>query len=602
MGGGTTFGVLGGGSGRSGRYSGSKCELQESVAVVARCAYFERGCCFARAAVGFVFGLCVRVGSASLLELSRCLVCRVASLVERCDTCLWLLPSLSWLVVNSGEVEVHRLANVFWWCFPELFVVVLLFAVALPLRLSCCATSGLRYAVVVLAEQLLALWVEVLPKLPCVVLAVGQEVGFVPCTLRALPDGSIVSAVGVWLFVLLWKCRSRLVVFPFMWKRLVVRVSFPCFTLFTRGDVAPLWCCVTKFSLVGCASGTTCGSLWFSLWFLVLPCRHTLADGCLASVIATFVAKVPPLLSCFEVELVAPLVRVVFLWCDRAACPVFSLCLEALVVVWCMALSACVVGAVVYFVPFGAWVHCVVPWVALGACIGTVCCAVCLDRSPISGTSGFGCGLCLGFPSRHGERVCLVGVPCFGVDPFEVDVLPSTFVVVLFPVRFADVFIVVCPGQTTRMIWVGSSGADGHCPTCRGVLHVYAIAWHSLCGKLKVATTGKSRCDLVVGLHLFVAAELPVTTVIRVATALCVAFLSPSVNDAPTLPFGSFSLPSSSPRWEASFPFFSGGAELGGAATARAEHWSVVVERGGGGRGFVKALVGVRFFIISRDF
>ncbi|MQL92748.1 hypothetical protein Taro_025379 [Colocasia esculenta] len=42
--------------------------------------------------------------STSLLELSRCFVCRVAPLVERCDTCLWLLSALCWLVVNSGEV------------------------------------------------------------------------------------------------------------------------------------------------------------------------------------------------------------------------------------------------------------------------------------------------------------------------------------------------------------------------------------------------------------------------------------------------------------------------------------------------------------------
>ncbi|MQL91328.1 hypothetical protein Taro_023938, partial [Colocasia esculenta] len=32
------------------------------------------------------------------------LVCRVAPLVERCDTYLWLLSALCWLVVNSGEV------------------------------------------------------------------------------------------------------------------------------------------------------------------------------------------------------------------------------------------------------------------------------------------------------------------------------------------------------------------------------------------------------------------------------------------------------------------------------------------------------------------
>ncbi|MQL73896.1 hypothetical protein Taro_006254 [Colocasia esculenta] len=42
--------------------------------------------------------------SASLLVLSRCFVCRVAPLVEGCDTCLWLLSALCWLVVNSGEV------------------------------------------------------------------------------------------------------------------------------------------------------------------------------------------------------------------------------------------------------------------------------------------------------------------------------------------------------------------------------------------------------------------------------------------------------------------------------------------------------------------
>ncbi|MQL69157.1 hypothetical protein Taro_001453 [Colocasia esculenta] len=32
------------------------------------------------------------------------LVCRVAPLVERCYTCLWLLSALCWLVVNSGEL------------------------------------------------------------------------------------------------------------------------------------------------------------------------------------------------------------------------------------------------------------------------------------------------------------------------------------------------------------------------------------------------------------------------------------------------------------------------------------------------------------------
>ncbi|MQM22009.1 hypothetical protein Taro_055056 [Colocasia esculenta] len=66
----------------------------------------------------------------------------------------------------------------------------------------------------------------------------GQEVCFVSCALWALPDGSLVSAMGVWLVVLLWKCQSRLVVSPCVWKRLVVRVSFPYFSLVAWGGGA----------------------------------------------------------------------------------------------------------------------------------------------------------------------------------------------------------------------------------------------------------------------------------------------------------------------------------------------------------------------------
>ncbi|MQL89518.1 hypothetical protein Taro_022098 [Colocasia esculenta] len=90
-----------------------------------------------------VFGLvclCVVVRCARDAELSRCLACCVAPLVERYNTCLWLLSAWCWLVEGSGEVlpefflvgssgskaEVHRLVAL---CsgggFPELFVVVL---------------------------------------------------------------------------------------------------------------------------------------------------------------------------------------------------------------------------------------------------------------------------------------------------------------------------------------------------------------------------------------------------------------------------------------------------------------------------------------------
>ncbi|MQL97030.1 hypothetical protein Taro_029715, partial [Colocasia esculenta] len=47
---------------------------------------------------------CIWVRSALLLGLSRCFVYRVALLVDRCNTCLWLLSAWCWLVVSSGEV------------------------------------------------------------------------------------------------------------------------------------------------------------------------------------------------------------------------------------------------------------------------------------------------------------------------------------------------------------------------------------------------------------------------------------------------------------------------------------------------------------------
>ncbi|MQL97864.1 hypothetical protein Taro_030565, partial [Colocasia esculenta] len=50
---------------------------------------------------------------------SRCSMCHVASLVERSDNCLWLLSAWCWLVVSSGEVEMHRLVAL---CSGEVFL------------------------------------------------------------------------------------------------------------------------------------------------------------------------------------------------------------------------------------------------------------------------------------------------------------------------------------------------------------------------------------------------------------------------------------------------------------------------------------------------
>ncbi|MQM17564.1 hypothetical protein Taro_050536 [Colocasia esculenta] len=164
--------------------AGSECELQECVAAVAGCTCFERGCWFARDVFRFVINLRIRVGVSRRLREPTCdvaftgaglwsvemvevgifaqakqmLVCCVAPLVERCDTCLWLLSALCCLVANSGEVlpEFFSVGSggglryvavvlvvAFWWVFPEWHL----------------GGSG--------GERLLALWVEVLPKRPC---------------------------------------------------------------------------------------------------------------------------------------------------------------------------------------------------------------------------------------------------------------------------------------------------------------------------------------------------------------------------------------------------------------------------------------------------
>ncbi|MQM12369.1 hypothetical protein Taro_045286 [Colocasia esculenta] len=163
-------------------------------------------------------------------------VCRVSPLVECCDTYLWLLPALCWLVVNSGEV------------FPEFFSTGSGGSEVSP-ELCCARFWLLRHCPLVEVRyqdySRLVLPVVVLPQgrvflAVLVGLRVTPRSGgcFVSRALRALPDGGLVSAMGVWLVVLLWKCQSRLVVFPCVWKRLVVRVSFPCFSLVARGGGA----------------------------------------------------------------------------------------------------------------------------------------------------------------------------------------------------------------------------------------------------------------------------------------------------------------------------------------------------------------------------
>ncbi|MQL70419.1 hypothetical protein Taro_002743 [Colocasia esculenta] len=175
---------------------------------------------FALAVVGFVLGLRVRLGVSRMLREPACGVAFTDAGMFPVDP---VLPEF--FSVGSGGVEVHRLAVVFWWCFPELFVVVL---------------CGFPELLVVVLNGALVVLVEVLPE---------------PVVL--LPLSTVFSLLAIWL------------------GRVLVRIGR--LTLFL----------------------TLCGLCQMAVW---------------------------------------------------AACPVFSVrrhqrCLEALVAVWCVALSACVVGA-----------------------------------------------------------------------------------------------------------------------------------------------------------------------------------------------------------------------------------------------------------------
>ncbi|MQM13523.1 hypothetical protein Taro_046448 [Colocasia esculenta] len=213
---------------------------------------------------------CVPVRCARDAELSRCLACCVAPLVERCNTYLWLLSAWCWLVVSSSEVLLEFFSvgsGLFrarfcccgatsgfevccWlgWCVLEGFsqndaLVVLvescfvLFWLSL-LSLSLCEDELSLFPVgLSLLQSAWAFSVKVLCPWPCVwllhwpaCLVVRFQVfsavlaDFVcPCGLggllcscarRALADGGLVSVVVLGCLCFVWKCQSRVVVLP----------------------------------------------------------------------------------------------------------------------------------------------------------------------------------------------------------------------------------------------------------------------------------------------------------------------------------------------------------------------------------------------------
>ncbi|MQL83983.1 hypothetical protein Taro_016482 [Colocasia esculenta] len=323
-----------------------------------------------------VEGVLALLESARLLELSRCFVCRVAPLVERCDTCLWLLSALCWLVVNSGEVlpeffsvgsggglryAAVELAVAFWWVFPER-------------RLG--GPGG---------ERLLALWVEVLPKLPC---------GSVPCV-------QCEAAPGVLLFGLLVQASFRCVFFLCLSCDLEALVAVGRVALPTCGGRSGA---LQSFS-VGLESFQAIGAVAYCTLSVVLPVsRVVLAVGANVLHLAEF---------------------------------------------WCLWWHPLLVLKWFVFVPSGALVALSVALVvavsesfplALGICR-------CLELSGLANL-------------RHLPWFCLCACTCGACG-----------------LAFCGSTVVVCPYRTMRMIWVRSSGAGGHCPAHRGFSMCVFSAW-----------------------------------------------------------------------------------------------------------------------------
>ncbi|MQL76380.1 hypothetical protein Taro_008759 [Colocasia esculenta] len=132
------------------------------------------------------------------------------------------------MVVSSGEVlleffSVGSGGKV----LPRTALCSFRATVVLPLWFEVCRLVGLCSGEV-LPGRLLALLVE-----------------------RALPDGGLVSVVGVWMAVLLVEvCVLRCSFISLVCGRDSLRVSFLWFSWVARGGDAPLWCCVARVRIV----------------------------------------------------------------------------------------------------------------------------------------------------------------------------------------------------------------------------------------------------------------------------------------------------------------------------------------------------------------
>ncbi|MQL76012.1 hypothetical protein Taro_008386 [Colocasia esculenta] len=199
---------------------------------------------------------------------------------------------------------------------------------------------------------------------------------------------------------------------------------------------------------------------------------------------------------------------------------------------WCLWWHHVVMLEWFVFILSGAWVHYVVPWVAPGVRVGTVCCAVCPDRSPIGGTPGIGLGLCSGFPLSLGSEGVSFWYPISVWVP-----------------RGRRVVLDLCSCFDSRAIWrrLGMLGLANLkrlpwfclCACACGALGLVFLWLHSCCVSLsdheddlvflvglvraapvELSTSVGVLCAVVVHPHVSVTSDVPDATVIHVATAL----------------------------------------------------------------------------------
>ncbi|MQM15336.1 hypothetical protein Taro_048282 [Colocasia esculenta] len=183
-------------------------------------------CCWGVCCRCCVFGLvylCAVVRCARDAELSRCLACCVAPLVERCNTCLWLLSAWCWLVVSSGSSQECSAFVLGHRCIALWFEV--------------CRLVGLRSGEV-LPGRLLALFGRGSPQ-SCLVFALvvsalslcGDELSLLPVGLSVLQSAWAFSVKVLCAWPCVWLLRwpacliVRFQVSRLRWRDLCVPVA-----------------------------------------------------------------------------------------------------------------------------------------------------------------------------------------------------------------------------------------------------------------------------------------------------------------------------------------------------------------------------------------